>query len=308
MLSWESLYTDAKDKAVDSDATNLIYLKRHINEGQRILEATLGLHHVERTYTFTTTAGTYSYNLPVGLIRPVAVYTTVGTQQYPGEPVFSEDIWRNLVAGTQASSSRSDVLKRYFTRRNTIELYPTPSTSSLTVTLIYEGVRKDLSADDYDTGTITTLANGGTAVTASGSTFTSAMIGRYFQTDDKEWYEISAAPTATTLTLVSPYQGVAISAGTSSYTIGEFPLTPGPTHIIPVYYALWQYYIGPKKNPDLARMYKDMFEGNGNYTYTGLKWAKREFGHRYQQTVIPDQRQTLRNVNPNYYLSGGAVT
>lgn len=58
----------------------------------------------------------------------------------------------------------------------------------------------------YTTGTVTT--NGTTTVTGNGTVWTSAMVGLRFKTDDfEEAYSITAVPSATEITLNTPYQG-----------------------------------------------------------------------------------------------------
>lgn len=162
-------------------------------------------------------------------------------------------------------------------------------------------MRKDLTHDDYVTGTITTLANAGTAVTASGSTFTSAMAGRYFRIDDDgEWYKIASFGTTTTLTLATAYQGIAIAAGSSVYTIGEMPITPSDTHVLPVYFAVWKYYLF-RKDVQMAREFERMWK-------EGLVNAKVDWGNRSSSQVIRGYPYAKRRrpVNPNFWPSGMA--
>jgi len=161
------------------------------------------------------------------------------------------------------------------------------------MTLIYEAGNDELIADDYTTGTIVTLANGDTAVTATGTTFTSAMAGRYLKiTADGIWYKIASFGTTTTLTLDKNYEGLSIAAGSEAYTIGEMPRTPESTHIIPAYYALMQYYMGFKQSVTKADYYRKLYE-------TDLKRAKATFGRRYSSKYISGR--TGRAVNPNHF-------
>jgi hypothetical protein len=167
--------------------------------------------------------------------------------------------------------------------------------------MIYESGGKELTAEDYTTGTITTLANGAVAVTGSSSTWTSAMAGRYIKiTSDGQWYKIASFGTTTTLTLAKKYQGISIAAGSEAYKIGQMPNTPPSTHILPVYFASWRYYEGVKKDSKQA----DRFESNW---LSGIKTAKATFGRRFSTKVIPSQRgirKGLGLINPNYYPSG----
>lgn len=72
----------------------------------------------------------------------------------------------------------------------------------------------------YDTGTVTTLAALGTAVTFAGTSLDNTYIGRHLRIgDDARDYEITAVGSATTCTIKDPYEGTAIAAGTEAYEI-----------------------------------------------------------------------------------------
>lgn len=288
------MYTQFQDMSQSQNADFLVIGKRNINLGQKVLETELGYPPEEDSRSITTTTSD-TYNLPENFIRLIKLYVTVATTRYIADEVFDEDTWQTIKRRT--SGGTSDNMTHVFLRQKTFEVYPTPSSAGNTMTMIYEALSKDLLNANYTTGTITTLANGGTAVTASGSTFTSAMVGRYFKIDtDGQWYRITAVGSATTLTIASPYQGTAISAGTSTYTIGEIPRTPAATHVIPVYFALWKHFEGVRRDPSMGKYYQGIFEKN-------LAWAKTVYGNRYSSQVIPSQRGLRRRalLNPNWF-------
>jgi hypothetical protein len=294
MLSFNAQYIMTQRMAQDYD-TNVVlpFFKQQLNLGLHVFQSEVGTFYTEETRTGSTSSSTNTINLPENCVRIKAFYVTSGTQQYYAEEIFDEDTWRRIQSTTQGVTS--NFVRYMFRRATTLEIYPTPS-STCTYTLIYEAGGKELSADDYSTGTITTLAALGTAVTANATSFTSSMIGRFLKTDDGAWYKISAVGSTTTLTLNTAYQGVAIAAGTSSYTIGEMPNTPPPTHHIPVYFALWQYYSGMKRDAKFATLYKNQYE---QY----MQWAKATYGKRYSSSYIPSQRRLNRDYmlnNPNY--------
>src|SRR3990167_5111762 len=266
MLSFEDQYELWQDLASDSNSTNLTMGKRLINVGQHKLEKALNFATEEsRTYTTKTDAiastNYMAYRLPENFNKLIYASVLVGSNNYRAEVIQDPDMWRDITFNV---SSTSDILQFIHIKRGTLdrfEIYPQPS-SAQTLTLLYTAMGKDLVADDYTTGTITTLANGGIAVTASGSTFTSSMAGRYFKiNDDGEWYKIASFGTTTTLTLASKYQGIAISAGTSTYTIGQIPPTPEDTHILPVYFALWKYFLFRKDRTQAREYRKEWFDG-----------------------------------------------
>ena len=268
MLSFEDQYELWQDLASDSNSTNLTMGKRLINVGQHKLEKALNFATEEsRTYTTKTDAiastNYMAYRLPENFNKLIYASVLVGSNNYRAEVIQDPDMWRDITFNV---SSTSDILQFIHIKRGTLdrfEIYPQPS-SAQTLTLLFTAMGKDLVAADYSTGTITTLANSGTAITASGSTFTSAMAGRYFKINsDGEWYKIASFGTTTTLTLASKYQGIAIAAGSENYTIGQMPPTPEDTHILPVYFALWKYFLMRGKlgmARDYRREWKDGIE------------------------------------------------
>ena len=289
------MYTMCEDLAQDTNSDAITFFKTHINLGLHILESELGSYYTEETATDLTEASVAAYPTPDTLIRLKVAYVTVGSLRYVMEEVFDEDEWQALQSAQV--SQTSNTARYIFIRRDRFEIYPTPATAGNTITLRFEAGSKDLSADDYTTGTITTLANGGTAVTASGSTLTAAMAGRYFKVNSYPvWNKISAFGTTTTLTLDKSYSGIAISAGSEAYTIGEMPRTPESTHQIPVWYALMNYYQGFKQNEEKAKYYNNKYEFD-------LKRAKTTYSKRYATNYIPGNRQK-KLLNPNHYPSG----
>ena len=273
-------------------------IKTLLGQGQRRLEAILGLYYTETSRDFATVASTQSYKLPENFKKWSALYVTSGDNRYNATLIQDEELWQQMNAYTTASTS--NVLQFCFVRRSTVELFPIP-TSALTATMIYDASTKPLSHDDYVTGTITTLANAGTAVTANGSTFTSAMEGRYFKiNDDGEWYKISDYLTATTLTLDSAYQGVSIAAGTEAYTIGEMPITPPETHELPVYYAAWKWSLF-RKDTQLAREFERAWK-------EGVAEAETSWANRSTSSIIQNYPNLMRRgvINPNNYPEGMA--
>lgn len=298
MWSFQDMYEQFQDQAQDDITAHLTLGKKNINLGIKKVEVELGMPPMEEERTIATTTSA-SYALPERFVKLIELYVTVSSTRYYLKPVYDDETWGLF----KQQATTGDILTHVFVRPglHTFEVFPTPVTAGNTMTMIYNSFTKDLSADDYTTGIITTLANGGTAVTGSGTTFTAAMVGRWFKTDDGERYRISGYTSATAITLQMPYQGTAISAGTSNFTIGELPRIPEGTHDIPVNFALWKHFEGVRRDPDMAKYYKGLFD-------EGVRWAKAAFGGRYASAVIPSQRY-LRNRglrNPNDYpdLSG----
>jgi len=299
MLSHQSQYQLAQSLASDADATNLAFLKTNVTLGQRKLEALLGIYYTEDSRTLTTVtdaiSGTsyQSYKLPENFKKLSSFYVTDGDTRYSADLIQDEGLWQQI--NSNSTTLSSNYVQFCFIRRDRIELYPLPSTAC-TATIIYDSFSKPLVNDDYTTGTITTLANAAVAVTASGSTFTTGMVGRYFKIDtDGEWYKIAAYGSATTLTLDSKYQGISIAAGTETYTIGQMPITPQETHELPAYYAVWRWAL-MKKDVQMAREFERMWK-------EGVNDAQMTWSNRSTSSIITSKPYLRKRglVNPNYY-------
>ncbi len=300
MLSFQNQYELTQDLSSDSSSTNLTMLKKLINLGQRRLEKKLKIVTEDtRTYTLQTDAisGTsnIAYRLPENYGKFLRAYVKVGSNHYSASLIQSPSLWRKINFTETSTSSFLQFVHIKRGTRDRFEIYPPPSTTD-TLTFDYLAKGADLSVADYATGTITTLANGGTAVTGSGTTWTSAMAGRYFKiTNNEQWYKIASFGTTTTLTLASEYQGIAISGGSDNYTIGQMPITPEDTHILPVYFALWKYFLF-RKDRTQAREYRREW-------LNGIKDAIQDYANEEDSEVLYNDRAVTQRgvINPNYY-------
>lgn len=121
-----------------------------------------------------------------------------------------------------------------------------PDNTSRTFTYAYIPTLKRMG--EYITGTITTLANAGTAVTGSGTDFDgfvtdTSTYDYYFRLDRdgtggaSKWYKVSTAGSSTALTLSDAYAGTAVSAGSLSYTISMVSKLPAGLDLAILYGA-----------------------------------------------------------------------
>ena len=230
---------------------------------------------VDTAATFTASLiGKYVYNTTDGTYTKITSFTSatsVGVNEdifasgegyqigdgniYVAEYIASEDTW-NQLNQTNVDVS-TDVFSRFFIRGTQIEMYPTPATSNNLLVLTYSQLHKDLSADDYETGTVT-INNGSTTVTGSGTTFTSAMIGRYINSSTGIWHRIKSFTSTTVLTLETPWQNPT-AAGGSTFTIGEMPLIPEKFHRALTYLPISELYL-KREEVTLANTYEKKWE------------------------------------------------
>jgi hypothetical protein len=263
------------------------------------IRALLGKHpwpFLKKTRTASTTASTQYVTVPAGFRRIDTVTVTVGTTVYSPKLSPSREHWNRI----NYSSTTSNTPQWYYIIDGLCYFYPTPASSSNTVT--FTGIKnfKDLSIADYTTGSIVSVANGGTAVVGTGTTWTAAMTGRLIRITDSdttnkgdgEWYEIASVGSTTSLTLAKPYLGTAISAGTAAYTIGQMSPIPDGYQEIPVYRAAARYWAKEDKaksalfKADALELEKQMFT---------------EYGSPTTSMVIEDTSAPLQN--PNLFIS-----
>ena len=119
--------------------------------------------------------------------------------------------------------------QKYFPRRDDFGIWPIPRT--LYQGHIYHHYRdRNLLVDDYIAGSIT-LTQSSNAVVGSGTTFTSAMVGRWLEVTDTTvmgqgyFYRVASFVDTTHITLDGLWQGITAS-GVTGYRIGETPEIP----------------------------------------------------------------------------------
>ena len=127
----------------------------------------------------------------------------------------------------------------------------------------------------YDTGTVTATQDSAT-VTGSGTTFTAAMVGRYFKVDDDDnYYEISAYVSATEITLASTYTGsTSVGASYNIYTV-DYALATDFKKLIYVKQLITPKLMVDIPETPMSNWYPDMFfrgedVAPDSYTLTGL--------------------------------------
>ena len=145
-----------------------------------------------------------------------------------------------------------------------IYLNPAPTDAEA---LFYNYIPALTAMSEYTTGTITTLAAAGTAVTGSGTAWSTtsnidtSAYTYYFRIDadgvgsESQWYLISSADSATGITLATGYGGTAISSGTSTYTISRISQWPARVDAAMIYGAAMK--VEPS-NPD-KKVWAEMF-------------------------------------------------
>lgn len=289
MKSFQELYTLCQSISNNQSTATLNLFKQLINDTDRhMVSGPVSPYVLENIHTTTTVASQQSYFIPTKIYKLNDVTVTVGSYTYRPREITNRKDWDSVNMTTYTS----DIPNWYYVYDDKVYFYPTPASNGNTIT--FNGMRrfKNMTAADYTTGTVTTLAANGTAVTGSGTTWTSAMIGRYIKIDsDGFWYEITAVGSTTTLTIKKAYQGTAIAAGSETYTIGEMPVTPEAYQDALAWRPLWIYFTQQKD--DRAPVYKAMFDEIEAQ-------MKEDYGSKTTDVGL-DVMDMLKVENPNAY-------
>jgi hypothetical protein len=151
-MTFYDIYTEIQSLTGDSSVASTTIHKRRTNETYREL---LRKFNKRKTGTATTIASIQEYELPPDLNKITSAKLTVSDIDYPLTEVVNEDSWNILNA--QGTDFTSDIQTHYYIRDNKILLYPTPASDGYTITYYYSRKDKDLSNDNYTTGSISDI-------------------------------------------------------------------------------------------------------------------------------------------------------
>ncbi len=241
------------------------------------------LRFLETTSNMTTVADQETYQIPNKYRKLIDMYIYSGSGSssdtiYSPEMVFDPTKWKLIL---QYRLGSGDVPYFTYVQQTTYKIQPIPSSTGNLITLRGRLNVRNISIADYTTGTITSIANGGTALVGSGTTWTADMVGRYIQITettaanggDGFWYEIGSYTSATSIGLVKPYEGTSISAGTAAYTIGQTSVIPEAFDVAVVYRSValyWQQQGDLNKAKTYWMMYDSGMEAGYSKEYGGI--------------------------------------
>lgn len=301
----------------DTEAMNLI--DANINDSIRTICNLQGgkLRFLEATKQMTTVANQEAYQIPNGFRKLIDLYITNSSGNpsedtvYSPEMVFDPTRWKLII---QYRLGTSDTPYFVYVENTRYLIQPIPATTGNVITLRGRLQTRDLTIPDYTTGSIVSIANEGTAVVGTGTTWTADMIGRYIQITnttaanggDGFWYEIGSFTDATHIGLVKPYEGTSIVAGTAAYTIGQCSVIPEAYDIAIVYRATALYW---QNQNDLqrAKTYWTLYDGGNEAgytdTYAGLigQMLANE-GETEEGSYVPPFASTTNLPQAPYYL------
>ncbi len=254
---------------------------------------------LEKTSTDVTVGDQQAYDLPAQFLKMDSVTITQGSSVWPIRQVSDRRRWDNL----NVTTFTSDIPRFYFLFAKQIHYWPTPATSSNTITYDYLLKNEDLNIADYTTGTVDIITNDSAEVTGASTVWTTPMVGRWMRvtrsnvaaaSGDHVWYEIASRTSDTVINLEKNYEGTSLVTGASAaYIIGQMSLLPEEYHNLPIYKAVEIYW----STRDLSRSAK--YEGLYN---NGLEKLKKDHGNRSNDMSVGDEDQE-ELINPNLLVS-----
>ncbi len=296
MKSYTTLRTDYGVDTKNTSTANLTYGDNRMNDFHRQLLAKADWDFLHRLRTALTVASTTFVALPYDVDQVESVFVTVSGTRYNPKPAPSRAFWDELHYTTQTS----DTPEFWYVYNGELGLWPRPSTSSNVISINCKIRAIDLNTADITSSTITTLANGTTALTVSGGLSTQ-MAGFWIRptftttanTGDGLWYELASVASTTAATLVRKYGGSSIAAGTAACTIAQMPLLPETFQYLPETYAAYRYWMKEKD---------DRADGFKKITQEGVDALFETYGVNDLSMVVDDGEDRAL-LNPNLTIS-----
>lgn len=266
MLTFTQAKTKFQRLTMDTTPNVLTQGIEDINTAYHKFNAQMTRYYTRKQQFTNLIAGQQVYQLPIDSIRITGMTVLVSnTYQPPVKEVRNEYDWRQMTSYPYKTNWPA----YYFSiGANQFGLWPTPSqTVTNGLRIYYQLQDHDLAQDDVTsvtTGYTVSVTNGSTTVTASGSAFTSNMIGWEFRitatagvVSDNTWYTIVGVPNGTTLTLESAYVGS--SASGLAWQAGQSFIFPQEYHDAPIHYAASLYFMA-RGNSARAKFHMDIYE------------------------------------------------
>lgn len=291
MISFDQAILDCQNLSSDPTTAALTFFKQKMNQSYKMILVELGRPLTEVTRPTTSVAAQQAYQFPPNFLWCKSVTYTVGTIVYPLQEIEDQEAWNaiNITTIQQAIPQYYFIRERFGYGGDEILLWPIPSTSSNTITLVFEAGDKDLSQTAYTTGTAT-INNGSATVTGSGTTWSTNMIGRYFNVTDSAgggdgmFYRVVGVSGGTSLTLENVYDGNNVTGLT--YQICEAFALPDDVQMLPEYFALSEYY-GIRKDTQSELKYRGYFN-------QGLQNAKLRYATKSRSNIIRGKKYLSR--------------
>jgi len=208
--------------------------------------------------------GVQEYRLPADYSKLKTETLTIGNLKWTPTEILTREEWDKL----NVFPYYANIPSNFFIYNRKFNIWPIPSTTGNIITFNYKRRVPDLSIADVP-GTAS-VANGSVSVTgASGlvPTNNSVSESRWIQfspsstsatNGDNLWYQIQSVDSATSLTLMQPYQGTSLTSG--AFTMGQMPLLMEDFHDMLVYGALSIYFSSIVSDTDKFKKFDALFK------------------------------------------------
>jgi hypothetical protein len=272
------------------------------------------------TFTYTLPASVNSvagdhaqyYNNPNGFVTVDGITISVGTVgsgsviRYPLKLESSQMNWeqKNIVPMQIAIPPQN-----YFPRRDDFGIWPIPRTL-YNATMYYHYRDRNLLVDDVTTGTVSVTQGSNKLTATSGTPFTAAMVGRWFEVTDTTVpgqgysYRINHYTSTSQVEFDSIWQG-ATTTGITSWRIGESPEIPEDLQMYLPDAITGGYLKDVRKDPANAQLFLNSFwTGDMNNSSRkeddenvsgGLIGGMKAYGDREDQRIV--DRGEDNNIN-----------
>ena len=285
----------------NTSVNNLNWGLEQINDANRYLISKYYFN--ERSYIVPggTVAQTQFYNLPPQVKKLINVTVMIGSVLWQPKECPTRADWDAL----NVQTFYNDFPLYFFVYNGQVGIWPTPSANGNVITMNYKTRIVDLSmADVTDTTssqTVSITTNTATVTASGGTPFKKWMASQwiripYSTTDassgDNQWYQISAVPSATTLTLMNNYTGATVTG--AGFTIGQCSILPEDYQDLPLMRMGILYYTTRFPDATRAGLYQKLWDD-------GIARLNDEFASKTTNVILQDS--PLQVMNPNLFQS-----
>lgn len=300
-------YTDLKNTFLDgtqnTGSTNselLSFFQRQLDRRYQTALAVIMGYQTEIAKQASTVVGQQYYHMPPGLIQIESATVTIGNIAYPVTVINSAREWQKI---NETLVSTTAIPAFIHPRRDDFGIWPIPQ-GVYTITINYDLRDRKMTNDDYTSGTIQ-VTNASQAVVGTTTSWTSAMVGRWFVVNSNQyWYKVAAVADATHLTLETAYLGSSSSG--EAYRIGETPEMPEEGHDLLAWGTVSDFFAMKRKDVKTATWHNNVFwTGDGQNDRREGKFEAGILGiaQRYQKRMnvgVVYRKRTTEQANQRF--------
>lgn len=289
----------------DTSTASKTFFKQRLNIRYEQLLSFLPSKYTEVTRTFSTVAGQQYYYKPPSIRRIESIVVTIGSVDYPLDPINSQMEWDRFNAIDFQAGAIPSV---YFERQRDFGIWPIPQ-GAYNSTIVYNLRNQPMVNEDYTTGTVAVSENSDTITGTTTSWDGNVFAGQWFSLTDSngepkgDWYRIESVGSDTSITLETVFENA--TASSQNYVIGDSPELPDEAHIMVRDGAVADYYAEKRQAPAKAQGWSNKFwtgDFNNNSrdienVVSGALFIKKTYQDRTDSQII--KRKRMRQ--PNNY-------